>query len=151
MAAIVLAGTAFLTGCADDWSDEAAEITWSAEVSYFVCAPVVVTTLLPQEPYRTNWPIEVLVATAGSLTPAGWNYQGATMGPTWTGAVQLQLSEAKDTVPSVVAHRVKYSGAEWERTDRIEVQGIPLFVDESSDGVWVYRLTGPAVCGAVSE
>jgi len=111
--AVLLLLSPLVVGClGENWGGSDEEHVWSAEVSYFLSAPIRVTPLPPQEPYRDEaWPIEALIATGGSFTATetGWEFEGGVQGK-WAVSVHVKLNDALDQVLSVRAFRLKSSG-----------------------------------------
>lgn len=154
---MLAAGPSLLVGCipidVPVGDGEDGQGWWSASVSYRLAAPVWETPVSGEREYHEAWLLDVLIDSGGQLVPAGWEYQGGAQGGSWSTGVEIQLNDSRETVTSLTAIRVKYSGVEgeWRREDRVYAASIPLVPEESSEGYLVYRLAGPAACAAISS
>ncbi|MGY4707852.1 hypothetical protein ACVNPS_08925 [Candidatus Bipolaricaulota sp. J31] len=147
---ILVGGLLFLVGCVPLDAPRAGG-HWIAHVSYKLWAPVVETPIAGDPTYHEAWPLEVLITTEGELTPAAWEYRGATHGGSWSSEITLELDQDRGIVVSLIARRTKYYGVEgeWERYDEVRAHGVPLIAEESAEAHLVYRLAGPTVCAAI--
>ncbi len=158
---LICCGLAFLGGCLPgmDLGNVGSVDYYAVDVAYNLSSVVVTTPMYdPQlggpEPYEELWPISAIISSGASVMPANVTLAGDTISDTLQVGVEIVLNDAQDMILSVSATRIKTSGVEgeWTRNDSILATNIPLVDPEAgqSPDISVYRLTGAAICSAVS-